>query len=160
MLVILDPGEMAVAQILATLRRSVNQAAGVTDRRRDTSAKDALALEVMGCVAEVAFGKAYNCYPDLTVTPRSGGWDAVLNGKRWDIKATDKPHHRLIASPDKSPGDADRFALAIVTENTVNLVGWAPAGKLLHPSTLTDLGHGLTHVLTQEQLQPFPEVSE
>lgn len=156
MLVVLDPGEMAVAQTLATLRHSVNTAAGVTDKRRDTT-RDPNTTELMGVVGELAFCKAYNVWPDLSVVPRSGGHDAVLHGKTWDIKAVAKSHHRLLAHPDKNLTDVDRYGLAVVTDAVVELVGWAPADKLLHPSTVTDLGHGPVHALRPDQLQPFPQ---
>jgi hypothetical protein len=156
--VTLDPGEMAVAQTLATLRCAVNQAAGVVDRRRATT-RDPLALDLLGTVSEIAFCKQFGAYPDMTVTPRRGGHDVILNGRRWDIKATDKPHHQLLAHPGKSLGDVDRYALAIVVGNVVDLIGWATAGHLLHPSTVTDLGHGPVHALKQDQLQPFPAVA-
>ena len=155
MKIVLDPGEMAVAQLLATLRRTVNQAAGISDRRRDT--RDPNVTELMGATAEVAFCKHFNCYPDLTVVPRRGGHDAILRGHRWDIKAVAKPDHRLLAAVEKSPGDVDCYALAVVSGPTVELVGWAPAGKLLHPATVVDLGHGPVHALSRGELQAFPE---
>lgn len=152
----LDPGQMAVAQILATLRRTVNTAAGVTDKRRD-NLRDPNATELMGVVAELAFCKHFNVCPDMSVVPRSGGHDAVLNGKTWDIKAVAQSHHRLLAHPDKRVGEVDRYALAVVDGNEVDLVGWAPADRLLHPGTVIDLGHGDVHALHRDQLHPFPE---
>jgi hypothetical protein len=156
--VTLDPGEMTVAHTVAALRLAVNQAAGVVDRRRDTR-REAISLDLMGVISEVAFAKVFNCYPDLTVTPRRGGHDAVLNGKRYDIKSISSPDHQLLASPDKVISEVDRYALAFVNGSTVDLIGWAPAGQLLHPATVTDLGHGPVHALRQDQLQPFPEVA-
>lgn len=154
--VVLDPGELAVAQTLASLRRCVNQAGGIKDRRRDTR-QQAIALDMLGTVSEVAFCKAFGAYPDLTVSPRRGGADVLLNGRRWDVKGTDRPNGRLLATTDKEPGAAEFYALAIVSDHIVDLIGYATASQLINPETVIDLGHGPTHALTQEQLIPFPE---
>lgn len=158
LIVTLDPGEMAVAQMVATLRRAVNQAAAIADRRRDP--RDPMVSEMLGATAEIAFAKHFNVWPDLSVTPRRGGHDAILNGRTWDIKAVGNPEHRLLASPEKSLADADRYALAVVTGAEVELVGWAPAERLLDPSTVMDLGHGPVHVLGRDRLESFPETAQ
>ena len=158
MKITLDPGEMAVVHTIAVLRRSVNQAAGITDRRRD--GRNPMVVEVLGAAAEMAFCKHFNVFPDLTVTPRAGGHDAILNGKTWDIKAVSSPDHRLLCSPEKSLGDADHYALAVVDGAEVELVGWAPAPRLLHPSTVIDLGHGPVHALGRDSLETFPEAAK
>ena len=160
MRVILDPGEMAVAQHVASLRRCVNQAVGITDRRRD-GRQHAIALDMLGAISELAFCKAFGAYPDLTVQPRKGGADVVLKGKyRWDVKATDRPNGRLLATTDKDLGDADYYALAVVNGNAVDFVGYASAAELLHPGTVIDLGHGPTYALDQAALRPFPTQEE
>lgn len=155
MKITLDPGEMAIAQTLASLRRCVNQAGRIGDRRRDNRMQ-AITLDMLGTVSEIAFCKAFGAYPDLTVSPRRGGADVILNGKRWDIKATDRPNGRLLATTDKNAAAADYYALAVVADATVDLKGWATAAELLNPATVTDLGHGPTHALNQAQLRPFP----
>jgi hypothetical protein len=133
----------------------VNQSSHVTDRRRDKR-QQAYTLDMLGVVSEFAFCKAFGVYPDLSVHPRKGGADAVLKGRTWDIKATDRPNGRLLATTGKQPTDAQFYALAIVNENEVDLVGWAEASELLNPGTVIDLGHGPTHALEQTQLHPFP----
>lgn len=148
-----------MAQTLASLRRCVNQAGRITDRRRDTR-QQAINLDMLGTVSEFGFCKAFGAYPDLTVKPRSGGADVILNGRRWDIKATDRPAGRLLATTGKQAADAEFYALAVVQENVVDFVGWASAGELLDPATVRDLGHGPTHALDQSALHPFPADQE
>lgn len=151
----LDPGEMAIAQTLASLRRCVNQAGRITDQRRDNRMQ-AITLEILGTISEIAFCKAFDAYPDLTVSPRRGGADVIHKGKRWDIKATERPNGQLLATTAKTSTSADYYALAIVNDSTVDFVGYASATQLINPATITDLGHGPTHALPQTQLRPFP----
>lgn len=155
MLITLSPGEMAVAQNLAILRRCANQSGGTKDQRRDSAAQ-AISLDMLGTVSEIAWAKAWGRYPDLTINPRKGGADAITReGQTVDIKATDRPNGRLLATTRKRPEDADIYVLSIVRESEVHFVGWASADELLHPGTITDLGHGPTHALAQSQLHPI-----
>lgn len=155
-IVTLDPGEMAVAEHLALLRRCVNKTVNLTDQRRDNR-RQAITLEILGTVAEIAFCKRFSAYPDLTINPRRGGADVVLRGKRWDIKATDHGNGRLITTVGKTHGSADYYALAVVDDCRVDFIGWAPSARLIDDSAVKDLGHGPTYVLERDQLQPFPD---
>lgn len=154
MLVELDSGEMAVAQFLATMRRCVNQSVGVSDARRDSSLQ-AITLDMLGTVSELAWAKAMGTYPDLTIKPRRGSADAMIDGRRVDIKATSRRDGRLLATTDKSADAADIYVLAIVQENVVDFVGYAWSWELLHESTVRNLGHGPTHALDQCDLRRF-----
>lgn len=108
-------------------------------------------------IAEIAWHKHVGTYPDLSIKPRAGSADAVINGRRVDIKATHRRDGKLLATTSKSQDDADVFVLAIVNEDIVDFVGWATAGGLLSPETITDLGYGPTHAIPQERLHPFKE---
>jgi hypothetical protein len=152
----LEPSEYAVAQVIASMRRCVNQAAGVRDQRRD-SMKQAIELDMLGAVAEVAFCKWQNVYPDLSVRPRRGSADALLSGKKVDVKATDRRNGRLIATYGKEMDQADIYVLAIVEDLVVDFVGYATAQDLLCEASVKDLGHGPTYALEQSQLRRFKE---
>ena len=158
MKVTLNPGEMAIAQTMAAMRRGVNQASKITDQRRDNT-MDANTLDLLGAVSEIAFCKAFSTYPDFSVMPRKGGADAILKHDgtitRWDIKATKRTGGRLLATTGKSANDVDYYALAVVQENVVDFVGYASAAELLSEETIIDLGHGPTHALTQDKLRRF-----
>lgn len=157
MIVELNPSEMGVAHFMSTMRRCINQSMNVVDRRLDKN-HQAIELEMTGMVAEMAWGKATNTYPDFGIKPRSGSIDSVIDGLRIDIKATTRIDGRLLATPKKVSNPADIYVLAIVRENIVNFVGYADAQELLNPSTLTDLGHGPTHALPQTKLRPLTDV--
>lgn len=151
----MDPGEMAIAQTLAALRMSVNEAAGVKDRARSKRITPH-AMSLIGVVAEFAFCKLAGGYPDLTIRPRSGGHDVIVNGKRWDIKGTDdKNRWSIVTTIEKKLEDADYYALAIVTGNVVEFRGWAPAAEVISEHTVKDIGYGPSYVLPPKCLRPF-----
>lgn len=156
MRVALDAGEMAIAHFVATMRRCVNQSVGVRDQRREQQ-EQAIATDMRGMIAEIAWHKHVGTYPDLSIRPRAGSADAVINGKRVDIKSTHRRDGKLLATVSKSKEDVDVFVLAIVNEDTVDFVGWATADELLSPETIIDLGYGPTHAIPQERLRPFKE---
>ena len=116
---------------------------------------EAFDLDFIGAVAEVAFGKWKNIFPDLSINPRKGSFDALVSGKRVDIKATRRENGRLLATTGKEQNAADLYVLAVVDGATVDFVGYATATELLSDETLIDLGHGKTHALTQDRLRAF-----
>jgi hypothetical protein len=144
--------EYELAGVLAEARWKSNRKAGVTDQRRD-DAQGHLQLDLTGMVAELAFAKHMNVYPDLTIEPRSGTPDFVIDGVRYDVKATHRPQGRLLATSDKKPDEVDRYVLAIVRREIVDLVGWATAGELIDPDRRLDIGHGPSYALSQEELR-------
>lgn len=159
MKVTLDTGEMATAQYHATLRRAINQASKVTDQRRD-SASQAIMLDIVGMVAEIAWHRVMGTFPDLSVSPRAGSADAMYQGRTIDIKATTRRDGRLLATTNKGAGAADFYVLAIVDEANVDFVGYAASADLLSKDTIVDLGHGPTHALPQSRLRRFKQDEE
>jgi hypothetical protein len=157
MIVSLDAGEMTVAQVLAAMRNSVARISGVVDQK--AGPQSAYQTDLDGLVAEIAFAKWRNVCPDLTVSPRVGGSDAVVKGWRIDVKATRHVTGRLLASRTKKAEYADAYVLAVVRDNTVRFPGWATSADLLRDENLTDFGYGQVFALTQAQLRPFSEIA-
>ena len=153
MLVELQQGEMAIAQVLAALRNASNRSSNITNAK--VGRQSDYQTDLDGIVAELAFAKAMNCCPDFSITPRSGGADAVVKGKRIDVKATRYDKGRLLAVASKESADSDIYVLAIVNENVVQFRGWAYSDELLRNDNLTNLGHGKTYALPQHCLRPF-----
>jgi len=152
MIVELSDSELAVATMLALARRSAARGHGVVDRQ--IGKQDPYEIELDGLLAEIAFAKQFNYYPELTVGPRSGGEDfKTRDGKTVDIKATRHLNGRLLATLKKDQDPCDIYVLAIIEPvRTVNLVGYAYASDLFKESNLVDLGHGTGYGLTQDQL--------
>lgn len=151
--VTLDVGEMTVAQMLASMRFAVNRANGVQNAR--VGPQSFYQMEMDGIVAELAFCKWRNVCPDMTIVPRSGGADCVVDGKTIDVKATRRQDGKLLCVTGKAVPNAEIYVLAIVNDNAVSFPGWAFADELMKPENITNLGHGPTYALDQSQLRQF-----
>ena len=149
----LEAGEMAVAQMLASMRNAINRATRVGNNR--VGPQSDYQTDLDGIVAEIAFAKWKNCFPDISISPRTGGHDVTVADKKVDIKATRYPNGKLLAVPSKTKNDADFYVLAIVADNSVKFAGFASANDLLSDENLTDLGHGPTYAMTQDRLNKF-----
>ena len=66
-----------------------------------------------GFGAELAFGRLFNRYPDLSIRPRSGGSDFILDGYTIDVKCTARPEGQLITPPHKAKDPCDFYALML-----------------------------------------------
>ncbi len=151
MIVEMNPAEASIAHTLAVMRNAANRGHGVKDQQMGD--QDPIEIDRDGILAEMAFGKAFNLWPDLSITPRHGGADLVgKNGKRIDVKATRYKSGRLLIHAGKEQGDVDVYVLAIVEKNTVRLVGYIDSSEALEESNLGDVGHGKTYVIEQDRL--------
>jgi hypothetical protein len=148
--VVLDEFEQRIAIHLARTRAERDRAAGVVDRKRSSSET----AERDGFGAELAFAKLFNVYPDLGLMPRSGGSDCILCGRTVDVKATHRENGDLLAVPSKATAKngADLYALMVCRWPSFRYVGMTTREKLLRPETLTDLGHGQTFLMGQDEL--------
>lgn len=155
MKITLDAGEMAVASVSAAMRTASNRTAGVADVKIGPQSQ--YQIELDGIVGELAFCKWKNVCPDLSISPRIKGADAVVDGKRVDIKVTRRPDGKLIAPITKNVEDVDVYILGIVNDNEVDFVGWAFSHELINENTVRDLGRGKTYVIPQSSLRAFKD---
>ena len=147
----LDAGEMAVARDVATMRRYINT---LIDSREIHFSRTVFDDEVNGVVAELGFAKWQNVYPDLG-QPHAKSYDCVVRGRRVDVKAVTKRHHQLIAPIWKTDDCVDIYVLGVVEDNGVEFIGWVHSHEFIRDDAVTDIGHGPTYVLPQNQLHPF-----
>ncbi len=158
MIVTLDPDEVAMAQILGLFRYNVNRAAGVPISRFDPSNQD---IDFLGLLAEFAFCKMHNVFPDLTCHPRSKGWDCIVKGKTIDVKASRLPNANLICPRNKNLGDADIYVLAYVREPIVEFVGWCYEVELIREENIRDIGNGgPAYFMARHELHSFEKGEE
>lgn len=120
----LSPGELTVAQVIASLRQAVNREAGRVNLK--AGPQDPMITELVGIYGELAFARWANVFPDLSVHLRAGSFDAHWLGWSVDVKSTRKATGPLWIDERKQP---DVYVLAVVDGTTVRLVGWIPAGE-------------------------------
>lgn len=150
----LEPDEITVCQTIGRMRSLIARSHGVQDAK--IGDQDGAEADVHGMMAEYAFSKRFNTFPDLGLTPRSGSADGILNGKRYDIKSTTYKTGRLLSTMKVNP-DVDVYVLGIITNNEVDFVGWASKEELIREENIVSLRKGLAsgYALTQDKLNRF-----
>lgn len=148
--VTLTDAELLMVKTLGGMRAITGRAAGVVDRK--IGKQTGLEIDEDGMMAEFAFCKHFNIFPDLVPGPRSGSCDCIYMGKRIDIKSTRYSNGKLLATTKDNP-DVDIYVLAVIDGNTVVFPGYARKDDLCREENLTDLGHGKGYALEQNQLK-------
>ena len=152
MKIVLQPDEVTVCQMIGRMRSLIARSSGVKDAKMGD--QDGAEADVIGMMAEYAFAKQFNVFPDLGLSPRSGSSDGIIKGKRYDIKATTYKTGKLLCTVKDNP-DVDVYILAIVSGNEIDIAGWEYKENLRKEENLMDLGHGKGYALTQDKLQKF-----
>ena len=150
----LDNVDIIICQMIGRFRCMSNKAHGIKESKK--SKKKCEKINVEGFMAEYAFCKHFNICPDFDITPRSGSYDALYNGYRYDIKSTIHKNGRLIATTKVNP-DVDIYILAILEETEVDFIGYAFKHELIQPENIKDLGYGDTYVLERDKLHKFKD---
>ena len=152
-LITLSDAEIATIKLIGNLRSVVNRCGNINDPR---VTGDALDIDEQGMIAEYAFCKYWNVFLDTTPTVRSGGYDCILGGKRFDIKSTHYKNGKLLKTL-KDNNDVDCYALAIVDGNTVTFPGFAFHIELCQEKNIEDLGHGPCYAMEQKDLRRWKD---
>jgi methionine-rich copper-binding protein CopC len=156
MIISMTPSETAIAQVLAVMRNTNARHNNVTDKQ--VSKQSPIEIDRDGVLSEMAFGKAFNLYPDLAVKSTRSGVDLVgKNGNRIDVKSTRYKAGRLIIHIDKPLDEVDIYALAIVDGDNVDLVGYIKATDAMKKENIKDLGYGDVYVIEQDALIKFKD---
>lgn len=156
MQVALNDTESRLAKHIAKARRAYGQSSGITDKLVDKK-RPPEHNELLGAMAEIAFSKLSNTYPDLKIRPDADKTDNLVEGLRVDVKATDYHNGKLLAAQYKKVGEVDVYVLAIVhvESESVRFPGYAYAVDLLKPERLTNLGQGKVYAMTQREIHHF-----
>ena len=158
MIVELTPSEILVCQCIGRMRSLIARSANVKDQK--VGEQDGSNADVQGFMAEYAFAKQFNVFPDIGLTPRSGSCDGKIPLKdsrvvAYDIKSTHIRNGRLLATKKVNP-DVDMYVLCIVTDNQVDIKGYVKKESFIKPENLKTIGKVESYCLEQSQLQPFP----
>lgn len=150
-IIILNKQEQKLVETIAKQRYDSNRNDGVENKKIGPQSNEQTDKDGFG--AELATAKFLNVYPDLSIQPRSGGFDlTTTSGCRVDVKHTTYENGRLIATLKKKPEDADGYFLVTGTFPKYKIVGWATSDELIRPENIDNLGHGEGYVLSQEKL--------
>lgn len=151
MVVTLTDEEVRIASFIGKQRRKSCRANEVKDRT--VCKQDPIAIETDGFLAEIAFAKAFNLYPDFSISVRSGGADFVINGKTVDVKATRYTNGKLLATLNKATDPCDYYVLGVVQQdNVVKLCGMVSKEELFLETNIHDLGYGGVYAIPQNKL--------
>lgn len=154
----MTPSESAIALTLAVMRNTTARVNNVADKQMGK--QDPIQIDRDGILAEMAFGKQFNLYPDLSVYPRKGGADLITHqGLKIDIKATRYKSGRLLIHIDKDVQEVDIYVLGVVDGDSVDFVGYIKSKEAIQPQNLKDLGHGSGYVIEQSNLKKFKETN-
>lgn len=146
--VVLTNGEIITCRLIGNMRTASNRAFRVNDMQM--GGQPFWEIDEWGVIGEYAFCKSRNIFFDPSITPRSGGYDCVLDGFYFDIKTTLYKDGQLVARA-KQHEVVDMFALAILTGNVVSFPGYCLATELYRDENLTDFGNG------REQAYAIPQ---
>jgi hypothetical protein len=149
--------EVATINVLASIRSISARNSNVKDMKR--SDLNGVEIDLDGLMAEWAFCKYKNVFPDLVASPRSGTCDAIVNGLRIDVKSTRYKNGRLLVTLKDNP-DVDIYVLAIISKNDVTFVGWEYKKNICIPNNIRDLGRGDGYVIDQNNLRPFKTIKK
>lgn len=159
MIVELNDTEMLICTQIAMMRNQIARAAGVKDKLLWKDGNK-LHIETIGVMAELAFCKWANIYPELDVKNQSGTTDVIYQGWKCDIKATNRKDGRLMVSQWKKKESSDVYILGIIDGNSVDFAGYALTDDIMQEANLKDLGYGPTYCMDQDRLARFKDASQ
>lgn len=151
--VTLSTSEQKVAELIAKTRYESNRSKNIPNQKKGPQSEYETDLE--GSASELAAAKALNVWPDLADSIQAH--DLVYNGVTIDVKTTKYRTGRLIAALNKKDKPCDYYMLLVGESPTYDIKGFAKREDLLCEETVTDLGWGKLHALSQDKLVPLSD---
>ncbi len=146
--------EMAIANVVAAMRTTCNRAAGIAENK--IGSHSSYQMDVDGFAAELAFCKAMNLHPDLSVVNQSLTHDCVArNGKTIDVKTTRYESGRLLVTPNKKESQTQLYVLVVGTAPAFNVIGYASKEEVFADRNYRELNGRWSYIMEQSQLRPF-----
>ena len=149
----LNEFEMKLCKYIGQSRSKIARNNNVFDAKIGN--QNGVDADIQGFIAEYAFAKQFNLFPDLGLSPRSGSFDGkTKNGKRYDIKSTTNKRGNLLATL-KHNKDVDIYVLSYVDKNVVEFVGWIDKDEFINEKNIKNLGHGDGYFFDKNKLNKF-----
>ena len=156
LIVTLEPDEVLVCEQLGRMRSLIARTSNVKDVKMGN--QDGMIADVMGMKGEYAFAKAFNTFPDLGLTPRSGGADGRVHGYAYDVKTTNYKNGKLLATKKINP-DVDMYVLAVIlSPQVIDIKGYLMKEQFIREGNICDVGHGEGYCAEQSQLFKFKKI--
>ena len=150
--VVLNSNEQKIAVLIAEQRYKTNREKGIKNRK--AGSQSTYQTEVEGVGGELAFGKAFNLYPDFSTT--RGEYDLKIADTTIDVKTTHYFTGRLIVPPTKKISDCDVYVLVVGEMPNYTIVGWLQSQHIINDEHRGNVGTGPVYLAEQTELQGFP----
>ena len=151
----LNDGDLMLARQIALMRTGLNRANQV--KLTQIGNANTWDNEILGVLGEIAFGKRFNLYLDLTFNVRKGGSDFIAkDGQTTDVKTTTLDTGRLMVPAwKKDPSKkSDLYVLITGTFPTFKMRGYATHEQVF-ANPINDVPMPCFG-LNQDKLTPFP----
>ena len=150
--VVLNSNEQKIAVLIAEQRYKTNREMGIKNRK--AGSQSTYQTEVEGVGGELAFGKAFNLYPDFSTT--RGDYDLKIVDTTIDLKTTHYFTGRLIVPTTKKISDCDVYVLVVGEMPNYTIVGWLQSQHIINDEHRGNVGTGPVYLAEQTELQGFP----
>ena len=150
--VVLNSNEQKIAVLIAEQRYKTNREMGIKNRK--AGSQSTYQTEVEGVGGELAFGKAFNLYPDFSTT--RGDYDLKIADTTIDVKTTHYFTGRLIVPTTKNISDCDVYVLVVGEMPNYTIVGWLQSQHIINDEHRGNVGTGPVYLAEQSELQGFP----
>ena len=153
MIIKLDEHELYLCKYIGEQRSMINRSNNIHDAKIGN--QNGVDADIQGFMAEYAFAKYINVFPDFGLTPRSGSCDGITRkGMRYDVKSTNYKNGNLLSTL-KVNDDDDFYVLTYVDGDIVDFMGWAYKDQLIREENIKNLGYGKVYFLSNEMLVKF-----
>lgn len=150
----LSDEDITTCKKLAQERYGSNRSSGVENKKIGKQSDEFVELQGIG--GEFAFCRIFGLEPDQTIAPRGTKTDKgdvwLPNGTLVDIKTTHYRTGKLLVPTWKQDSKIQYFGLMVGTFPIFEFKGWIERENILTEDRLLNLGYGLTHYATQEEL--------
>lgn len=153
MKIYLSEQELNLCKFIGEQRSMIARSNNIFDAK--IGKQNGIESDIQGFIAEYAFAKHFNYFPDFGLSPRSGSYDGITRkGVRYDIKSTNNKNGNLLSTL-KINKDIDIYILAYVYNDFVEFIGWTYKEELIKEENIKDLGHGKGYFLNRSNLKKF-----